>query len=96
MAKEYWVRDDWDGLIDCADSVEEVEILFESIKESKMDRGVQIGESFVSIVETEDDFETETIIKKVVAVQDEELTKEIGTPEQNGYEWLFWAKWQEA
>lgn len=94
---KYGVRDDWDGLIEIMDTLEEAERLFESVKESKMADGVDVRESFVSIVESEDEeFETYKTIKRVNAVYDEELTKEIGTPQQNGYEWNYWAKWQEV
>lgn len=94
---EYAVKDDWNGIIEIVSTIEEAEKLFKSIKESKMGEGVELDESFVSLVEIADDeVETEKVIKKVVAVYDEELTKEIGSPEENGYEWDYWAKWQEV
>jgi H2-forming N5,N10-methylenetetrahydromethanopterin dehydrogenase-like enzyme len=96
MTKKYGVRDDWDGLMEIMDTLEHAEKLYESVKESKISEGVDINESFVSIVESEDDFETETEIKKVVVVRDDELTKEIGTPQENGYEYNYWAKWKEV
>lgn len=96
MTKQYGVRDDWEGLMETMDTLEKAEKLFESVKEDKMSQGVSFKESFVSIVESEDDFETEKTIKKVIAVEDKELTKEIGTPVQNGYDWVSWAKWLEV
>jgi hypothetical protein len=96
MVEKYGVRDDWDGLMETMDTLEKAEKLFEAIKESKMSEGVDVKESFVSIVSSDDDFETETIVKKVVPVRDEEMTKEIGTPQQNGFEWNYWAKWEEV
>lgn len=96
VTKEYGVRDDWDGLIETFSLLEDAVKYYESVKDEKMSEGVAFDESFVSIVETEDDFETETVVKKVIAVFDEELTNEIGTPKQNGYAWDNWAKWVEV
>jgi hypothetical protein len=96
MAKRYGVRDDWDGLFDTMDTLEDAEKLYNWVKEEKISEGVDINESFVSIVESEDEFETETEIKRSIIVRDDELMKEIGTPEENGYEYEYWAKWQEV
>lgn len=96
MGKQYGVRDDWDGLIDTMSTLEEAEKYYESIKESKMADGVDANESFVSIVESEDEFETETELRRSIVVKDDDLTKEIGTPEENGFEYKYWAKWEEV
>lgn len=96
MGKQYGVRDDWDGLMETMDTLEEAEKYYESIKESKMADGVDANESFVSIVESEDDFETETELRRSVVVRDDDLTREIGTPQANGFEYEYWAKWEEV
>ena len=93
--KKYGVCDDWNGLIEEYDSLEEAEKLYNSVKDSRMSEGVDINDTFVSIVESDDDFENEKEIKKSIVEVDEELTKEIGTPNENGYEWTYWAKWKE-
>ena len=96
MTKQYGVKDEWDGLIDTFDTLEKAERYYDDHKRNRMAEGVNFEDTFVSIVESEDEFETEKVIKKVIAVYDEELTKEIGTPEENGYEWVSWAKWSEV
>lgn len=95
MNKVYGVRDDWDGLIEAYGTLEEAEKVYESVKESKMADGVNINESFVSIVESNDEFETEKEIKRANVVIDHKLTKEIGSPRSNGFDFDYWAEWQE-
>ena len=94
--KEYLIKDDWNGIWETTDNLEEALILYEEHKETRMESGVIAGESFVSIVEIDDSSpESEKEIKKVVAVIDNDLMKEIGTPQENGCEYAYWAKWED-
>ncbi len=96
MSKLYGVNDDWNGLINTFSKLDEAEKYYESVKETNLSDGVECGVSFVSITESDDDFETERELRKVIAVEDKVLTEEIGTPKRNGYEWDYWAEWQEV
>lgn len=92
--KKYRVNSENDFWI--TDSLTEAERVFERWKDDYMSEGVVADESFVSIESSEDDFEeTIVIIKKVIAVVDEDR-HELGTPEEEGFEWDYWAKWQEV
>ncbi|MBX4152448.1 hypothetical protein [Paenibacillus lautus] len=77
------------------ESLDQAEQTFERWKEHSMSDGVIAHESYVEIVESDDDFEDYKVIKKVVAVIDDERT-ELGTPREEGMDWDYWAKWQEV
>lgn len=93
--KQYEIRTDnhWSGIIS---TKEEALERFEVWKDSLMGEGVSIDESYVELIEISDDFETETAIKKAIAVIDEDMHKDAGEPRQNGYDFDFWAKWKEV
>jgi len=77
------------------DSLAEAERAFESWKDNYMSEGVIAGESFVEIEMSEDDFETTKTLQKVVAVVDNER-HELGSPREEGFDWDYWAKWEEV
>ncbi len=84
--------------IDCSiefESLEEAEKTYERWKDGLMADGVTAGDTYVEIVKSNDDFEDYVVIKKVVAVVDNERT-ELGTPREEGFEWDYWAKWEEV
>ncbi|WEG18614.1 hypothetical protein PQ478_09030 [Alkalihalophilus pseudofirmus] len=89
----YGVINDWDGLVDSFDSYEEAEAAYEKEKQGRVCEGVEVEQSFVSLVELDEELEEIRTIKKVVAVEDVQLSKEIGSPKDNGYDWVGWAKW---
>ncbi|EFV74454.1 hypothetical protein [Cytobacillus oceanisediminis] len=76
-------------------SLSKAERVFENWKDDYMSEGVVAGESFVELEVSEDDFETTTSIKKVIAVVDEDR-HELGTPREEGFDWDYWAKWEEV
>lgn len=79
-----------------ADSYKQAWKIFHRWKDDMMAEGVVADETFIAIIESEDDFETETVIRKLIAVVDNERM-ELGTPEQEGIpDWEYWAKWQEV
>lgn len=57
--------------------------------------GVQAYQSYVEIVESENDFEDYKVIKKVLAVVDDDRA-ELGTPREEGVDFDYWAKWEEV
>lgn len=69
--------------------------MYERWRDDYITDGVVAEESFVEIVESEDGFEDYKIIKKVIAVIDNERT-ELRTPREEGFDWDYWAKWQEV
>ena len=77
------------------ESFEEAEKIYDRWKDELMCEGVQADESFVEIVESEDDFEDYKVVKKVLAVIDHDRT-ELRTPREEGFDWDYWAKWQEV
>jgi hypothetical protein len=77
------------------EDLKEAEKYYEFWKDELMADGVVAGETFVEITESDDDFETENIIRKVVAVVDNDR-HELGTPREEGFEWDYWAKWQDV
>lgn len=74
--------------------IESAEKIYESWKDSLMSEGVQANESFVEIAESDDDFEDYKVIKKVIAIIDNDRT-ELQSPREEGFEWDYWAKWEE-
>ncbi|MGP4107378.1 hypothetical protein [Virgibacillus sp. L01] len=61
-----------DGQLTELYSIQEAENLFNRWKDDMMVEGVVEGESFVELVESENDFDDFKVIKKVVAVIDED------------------------
>jgi hypothetical protein len=76
-------------------SLQEAEAKFTIEKDNLMSEGVVENESYVQIVKSEDDFEDYTVIKKIIAVRDNDR-QELGTPQEEGFEWDYWAKWLEV
>jgi hypothetical protein len=90
---KYRVHTEWD----CSeefDSIEEAEKKFEYYKGELMADGVD-EDSYVEIVISDDDFDDYEVIKKVKAVVDSERMK-ISNPRDEGFDWDYWAKWQEV
>lgn len=73
---------------------EKADELYESWKDDKMSEGVT-EDSYVEIVASDDDFEDHRIIKRAVAVVDNDRN-ELGTPREEGMDWDYWAKWEES
>lgn len=67
---------------------------YEEIKDREISDQVDM-DSYVELIESEDDFEDGVTIKKAIIVVDEEKMA-ISTPKDEGYEWDYWAKWQET
>ena len=92
--KKYRVHTEFD----CSEefeTFEEAQKLFEYYKDELMAEGVVENESFVEIVNSEDDFDNYEVVKKVVAIRDGERMA-ISTPKEDGYDWAYWAKWKEV
>lgn len=75
-------------------TLEQAERVFERWKDDYISDGVQADESYVEIVESDDDFDDCKVIKKVIAVIDHDRT-ELRTPREEGFDWDYWAKWEE-
>lgn len=94
----YFVRTDKDWSLKFA-TLKEAERCFESWKDDYMSEGVCLNDSFVEIHEAksneDEDLDNSKVIKRVEVVVDEQQYKDLGTPEENGMEFQFWAKWQE-
>lgn len=91
---KYRVHSEWD--CEEFDSLEEAERFYQFLKDEQMVDGVVANESFVQMDKSEDeDFEEHEIIKKVIAIRDTERT-ELRTPKEEGFDWDYWAKWQEV
>ncbi|OXM83992.1 hypothetical protein [Paenibacillus rigui] len=73
----------------------QAEKIYERWKDDLMSEGVQANESFVEIAESDDGFEDYKVVKKVIAVIDNDRT-ELRTPREEGCDWDYWAKWQEV
>lgn len=91
--KQYRVQTDKDYSAKL-ETLDQAERVYERWKDDYMCDCVVAGESLVEIVESEDDFEDYKVIKKVVAVIDNERT-ELRTPREEGFDWDYWAKWIE-
>ena len=76
------------------DDLSKAEIAYEFYKDQKIGDGVD-EESYVELVYSDDDFDDSVTIKRADIVVDEEKMK-ISTPQQEGYEWDYWAKWEET
>lgn len=68
---------------------------FEFWKDELMNDGVVAEETIIEFIESEDDFKNEKIIKKLVAVIDDDR-HELGKPRDEGFDWDYWAKWQDV
>jgi hypothetical protein len=77
------------------DKIEKAESYFNYQKDELMSDGVVADETFVELTESVDAFENHKVIKKVIAVVDNER-HELGTPREEGFDWDYWAKWQEV
>lgn len=92
--KKYRVHSEFN----CSDefeTLEQAQAIFEQYRDELMSEGVSENDSYVEIAESEDDFGNYKVIKKVVAVRDHERMA-VSTPEEEGFTWVFWAKWQEV
>lgn len=76
-------------------SYEEAEKVYESWKDGLISDSVVANETFVEIVKSSDEFEDHEVIKKVIAVVDNDRS-ELRTPREEGFDWDYWAKWQEV
>lgn len=81
-----WVSKEYDSIVLAT-------IDFEQTKESEMEKGVT-EESYVELVVSHDNFDDYTVIRRANAVVDEERM-EISTPDEEGHDFLWWAKWVE-
>jgi|GEM_PF-2123932 len=82
---------------DCSqefDVLAQAEQTFERWKDNSMEDGVIVGESYVEIAESEDNFEDYRVIKKVVAAIDNDTG--LGSPREEGMDWDYWAKWEDV
>lgn len=77
------------------DNLVVAEKMFERWKDDLMADGVVAGESYIEIQKSDDDFEDYEVIKKVLAVIDNDR-HELGTPREEGFDWDYWAKWKEV
>ena len=73
---------------------EQAESCYEYTKDRKMSEGVN-EDSFVELVYSEDDFEDYVVLKRAVIVVDEEKMA-ISTPREKGFDFDYWAKWEEV
>jgi hypothetical protein len=92
--KKYRVHTDMDTSMEY-ELLEEATKTYERWKDDLMAEGVTEGESYVEIVESEDDFDDYKVIRKVIAAIDHDR-HELGSPKEEGFEWDYWAKWQEV
>lgn len=73
--------------------------LMESWKDSYMGEGVS-EDSFIELREAdtsyEPDIDNARILQRFEVVEDEQQLKDFGTPEENGMDFAWWAKWQEV
>ncbi|ATF13616.1 hypothetical protein A616_17005 [Brevibacillus brevis X23] len=84
--------------MDCSnefESPEEAEKVYENWKDSMMTDSVVANKSYVEIAKSSDGFEDYEVIKKVIAAIDLDRT-ELRTPREEGFDWDYWAKWQEV
>lgn len=70
---------------------ERAEEIFEQYKDIKMGDGVDY-DSYVELVSLDE----ESVLKRVEIEEDIQKFKELGTPEENGMDFQFWAKWKEV
>lgn len=95
----YFVRTDSDWSL-VFNTLKEAERCFENWKDEYMSDGVSLDDSFIEIHQAEgrddEDIDNSKVIKRVEVIVDEQQYKDLGTPEENGMEFQFWAKWQEV
>lgn len=68
-------------------------IKYETVKDWKMSEGVT-EDSYVELVYSDDDFEDHVVLKRAMVVRDDERM-ELGTPQEEGMDFDYWAKWEE-
>lgn len=94
----YIVRTE-EGDVRTVTGLREAEKCFEEIKNTSMSNVVSFDDSFVELYEakseTDEDIDNAVLLKRVVPVVDEKQYKEFGTPEENGMDFQYWAKWKE-
>lgn len=78
---------------------QEFEDLEKALAKYEMTKDFQMGEgvdedSYVELVCSEDDFEDYKVLKRAMVVVDEERMKN-GLPRDAGYDFDYWAKWEE-
>lgn len=66
---------------------------YETTKDFQMGEGVD-EDSYVELVSSQDDFENYKVLKRAMAVIDEERMSK-GLPREEGYDFDYWAKWEE-
>ena len=76
-------------------SRDKAEIAYELYKNNKLASGVDF-DSYVELIFSDDDFDNYIVLKRAEIVEDEQQYKDVGTPEENGMEFQFWAKWKEV
>lgn len=88
---------DWS---DRFNDLEEAKRLMESWKENYLCDGVSLDDSYIELREADDsydpDLDNSIVLKRFEVVVDEQQHKDLGTPEENGMDFAFWAKWQEV
>lgn len=68
---------------------------FEKTKDREIGEGVT-EDSYVELVVSHDNFDDYHVIKRVNAIIDEERMEKEGSPDEQGYDFQWWAKWQEV
>ncbi|GED35008.1 hypothetical protein P9G84_31885 [Brevibacillus centrosporus] len=76
------------------ESIGQAEGQYELTKDRLMGEGVD-EDGYVELVSSKDDFEDYTVLKRALVVVDEEKMKK-STPREDGYDFDYWAKWQEV
>ena len=76
------------------DNLDEAEKEYENTKDYEMGEGVT-EESYVELIYSKDDFEDHDVLKRSEVRIDEERMK-ISTPREEGFDWDYWAKWDET
>ncbi|MGG3046243.1 hypothetical protein ABEO76_24455 [Bacillus anthracis] len=83
---EHWMSKEFVELKEATDE-------YERTKDWAMGEGVT-EDSYVELVSSNDDFEDYEIVKTAHVVVDEEKMA-ISTPREEGFDWDYWAKWQD-
>lgn len=89
---KYMIETDVDGSPPL-ETFEQALKVFERWKDGYISDMVVANESYVQIIKSSDDFENYHVLKKVIAVVDEDRT-ELRTPREEGFDWDYWAKWE--
>ncbi|MGM0971664.1 MAG: hypothetical protein ACQEW2_02270 [Bacillota bacterium] len=75
------------------DNLEEALGKYELTKDMEMGEGVD-QDSYVELVCSENDFEDYKVLKRAMVIVDEERMAK-GLPRDEGYDFDYWAKWEE-